>query len=70
MKLAVIIGVICVIAAAVVVLLQIWLTTFDPALFTKILVSLGVILAVDVIVALALREYSQEKENRKGGFID
>ena len=58
------------VAAALLVLLQLWLTPFSAELFTKLLITLGVLFVVALGIALVRREFAEEKKMKDGGYID
>lgn len=58
------------VVAALLVLLQLWLTLFSAELFTKLLITLGILFVVTLGVALVRREFAEEKKMKDGGYID
>ncbi len=70
MKLASIIGVGLTALWAVLALLQLWFAIFTSAIFFKITVSCGILIALVVIGALVYREYIRENDLKDRGFLD
>ena len=70
MKTAGLISIFLIGAGVLLVLLQLWFTPFDPALFMKMLITLGIFLFLTVAVALIRREYIAEDELKKDKFLD
>lgn len=59
-----------VLVAAALVLVQMWFTVFDTAVFIKLLVTLGVLGAVAAFVIAVKQDLSSEKKLKDDKFID
>ena len=70
MKSAVSTGTTLFVAAMVIGLLQLWFTPFSPAVFVKIELTIGVLLAIAVVLAFARREQRTTQQNRDSGRLD
>lgn len=70
MKLGSIICLVLFVAAALLILLQMWFTPLGAEIFTKILITLAVLFVVALGVTLVKKEYVEEKEMKDSGYID
>ncbi|MGQ0658248.1 MAG: hypothetical protein ACT4NU_09165 [Chromatiales bacterium] len=70
MPFASLLAIVIIAAGGVLLLLQLWFDPLPPALFWKVMITLGVVLVVIVVVALILREYWQERRLRDKDLID
>lgn len=64
------IAILIIAAGGILLLVQLWWAPLAPALFWKIMVTLGIVLVVVVVVALIVREYRQERRLRDKDLID
>ena len=51
-------------------LIQLWFSPIDSAIFSKLIVTLGVIFVVVLGITLVRNEYISNKEMKDDGFID
>ncbi len=58
------------IAAALLMLLQLWFSPFDAETFSKLLITLGIVFVVVLGITLVRREYAEEKKMKDDGYID
>lgn len=58
------------ITAAVLSLAQLWFAPLGAELFTKLLITLGVLFVVVLGVSIAKNEYIEEKKMKDSGHID
>jgi len=70
MKIASIITGVILAAYAVFALIWLWGTSISWATFVKVTITAGVIVIVVLGLALLYREYVEEKEMKKDGFLD
>jgi len=70
MRNAGIISIVLIALGVLLVLAQLWFSPFDPALFMKLLITLGIFLFLTVAVALIRREYVDEENLKKGKYLD
>ena len=70
MKIGSIICLVLFVAAALLVLMQMWFIPLGAEVFTKILITLVVLFVVALGVTLVKKEYVEEKEMKDSGYID
>ncbi|MEH6565799.1 MAG: hypothetical protein V7756_10790 [Halopseudomonas sp.] len=70
MKLGAIICLLLFVAGCALSIIQLWFAPLEPDTFFKVLVTLGILFVISLAVTLVTREYLQDKELRKNGFID
>jgi len=70
MKIASIVTGVILAAYAVFALIWLWGTSISWATFVKVTITAGVIVIVVLGLALLYREYVEEKEMKKDGFLD
>lgn len=51
-------------------LAQVWFAPFEPALFWKLMFTLGAFFVIALAITLVLREYFSERELKKKGYLD
>lgn len=51
-------------------LVQLWFMPLSAEVFTKVMITLGVLLVVALVVTLVRREYLAEKKMKDQGYID
>lgn len=69
MRLAAISAALIIAAAGVLTLLQLWTGLLAPGTFWKVMISLAVLLALIIVIALIVREYLTEKRQRDKDLI-
>lgn len=70
MKMGSIVCLIIFVAAASLVLIQMWFSPLGAEVFTKTLITLIVLFVVALGIALVKKEYVDEKEMKDSGYID
>ena len=70
MKTGSIICLVLFVAAAVLILAQMWFTPLGAEVFTKVLITLAVLFVVALGVTLVKKEYVEEKDMKDSGHID
>lgn len=55
---------------ALLAIIQLWLTPMDALTFLKISATAAVLEVVILIAGLARREYCEERDQKKNGFLD
>jgi len=58
------------VAAALLILLQLWFTPLSGETFTKLLITLGILFVIVLGIVLVRREYAEEKKMKDDGYID
>lgn len=58
------------VAGMVVGLLQLWFSPFSTAVFVKLELTLGALLAIALVISFVRRERRASAENRDGGRLD
>ncbi|HEY5717505.1 MAG TPA: hypothetical protein VIS52_03365 [Motiliproteus sp.] len=56
--------------AVLLALVQMWFAPFDPAIFMKLLITLGAFFIIALGITLVTKEYFNEKEMKKKGYLD
>lgn len=70
MKKGAIVCLVIFVAGALLAILQLWFSLFDPEVFTKIIITLGILFVVALGVTLVRKEYLEHDKLKKGGYID
>ena len=58
------------VSGAVLVVAQVWGGVFSTEMFTKILITYGIVIATVVIVFLVWREFGEENKMKKDKYMD
>jgi hypothetical protein len=67
MKLGVLIGSVLFVIGALVALTQLWFSVWSPEMFSKILITLGVLLLVTIVLAFVFRDFADTEKLNDGG---
>ncbi|MEH6688941.1 MAG: hypothetical protein V7693_16965 [Halopseudomonas sabulinigri] len=70
MKLGAIICLLLFVAGGALSIFQIWFAPLSADAFFKVLITQGILFIISLGITLVTREYLQDKELRKKGFID
>lgn len=70
MKITSILCLLILVAWGVCALIQLWFTPMSALTFIKLSVTAGILDVVILIIGLCKREYCDEKEIKKGGYLD
>jgi protein-S-isoprenylcysteine O-methyltransferase Ste14 len=70
MKTGIFLGAGLFVAAVLLGVVQLWFPALTSDTFTKIELTLGAAFIVVVIVCIVIREYNEDKANRKGNRLD
>ncbi len=55
---------------AVVALAQLWFTPLSALAFVKLSITAGILDIVILVIGLCRREYCEDKDMKKGGYLD
>jgi hypothetical protein len=70
MKTASLVSIFLLVVYAVIAIAQVWLSILSSENFFKVTLTFAIVIVVTVIVALVRREYVDDKQMRKNGYID
>jgi hypothetical protein len=51
-------------------LAQMWFSFLEPALFLKLLITIGAFFLIALVITLVFKEYLSEREMKDKGYID
>jgi hypothetical protein len=70
MKIATILSSLLLVIWMILTMVVLWTDSLDADMYIKLTMSLGVVAVVTILVAIALREYGNEKKMKEHNYLD
>ncbi len=70
MKIATIVSSILLFVWVILTMLVIWTDSLNEALYIKLSMTIGIVVVATILIAIAIREYGQEKAMKDHNYLD
>ena len=70
MKIATIISTVLLVIWVIMTMAMMWTDTIDGSIYVKLSITMGIVVAATILIALALKEYGSEKKLKDHNYLD